>query len=129
MIRTHVAAVKAALQAAGLTAHDGEVPAGASLPYVVLYADQGQASSTRFDAASDRRAFRVQTTSVGGTVEQARWAAEKVQAALLDARLTIPGRATWPLRQETSRPIARDDDVTPPLFYAVDVWRLDSLPA
>lgn len=129
MIRAHLAAVKTKLELAGLIVYDGTVPPGATVPYVVLFPDQGQASSTRFDQVSDQRVFRVQTTSVASTVEQARWAAEKVHGALLDAVLTISGRATWPVRHETSRPIERDDDVTPPLMYAVDVWRLQSVPA
>lgn len=131
IVRDHVAAVFGLLDAvSGLDVYDAKVPLGADTPYVVLYADQGAATSERFNFASDRRSFVVQTTAVGGDPAEARWAAEKAQGALLDVVPTVSGRTCWPIYSEMSRPVERDPDVDPsaPLFYAVDVWRLTSIP-
>lgn len=130
MIRAHVDAVLGLLKAVpNLTVYDAMVPDSPQAPYVVVYPDQGAAQPTSFTLASDQRLFRVQTTSVGSDPQQARWVAEKTQGALLDATPAVAGRTTWPIRHELTRPIERDDDVSPPMFYAVDLWRVLTVPA
>jgi len=42
---------------------------------------------------------------------------------LLDAQITTP------IQQLQSQAVRRDDDVDPPLFYAIDVWRYRATPA
>lgn len=130
MIRAHVAAVYALLDAvANLNVYDGVVPNTPALPYVVLWANQGAPSSNTVEQASTRRDFTIQTTYVGSTPEQARWAAEKAQGALLDVTPTVAGRQCWPLVVEASQSTRVDLDVDPPVFLSVDVWRLASVPA
>jgi hypothetical protein len=130
MIRAHVTAVVGLLDAvANLTVYDGEVPNTPTLPYVVVFSDQGPATRTGFEAVSDRRDFTFQTSAVGSTPEQARWAAEKTSAALLDVTPTVASRTCWPITHLGSQPTRPDLDVDPPVYLAVDQWRLPSIPA
>jgi hypothetical protein len=130
VIRAHVNAVKALLSAVpNVTVYDAKVPDNATYPYVVVYADGGLASVNNLAAASSWRDWRFQTTSVGTTPDQARLIAEKAQAALLDATPTVTGRSCGRIQHDVSRDIQRDDDVVPPVLYAVDRWRFSSVPA
>lgn len=131
-IRDHVAAVIGLLQASGLAVFDGGAPDGAAPPYAVVYADQGATSPQSLSFRSVQRSVTAQTTCVGVNPEQARWAAEKVEGALLDVTPTVAGRVCWPIRREASQPVRRDDDLpgtTEARFYAIDVWRFQSAPA
>lgn len=127
--RTHSKAVEAALVAAGLRVGVGRRPAG-DLPCVVLYPGglnelNGPVSDSHADAAPI-----MQITSVGATVDQTEWARDKAAVALLDGAITVAGRAhAQPPVLEASQPVRRDDDVTPPVFYAVDLYRLSTTPA
>lgn len=130
MSREHLAAVLEALRGtAGLNVHDGVAPDSPTYPYVVIYADSGAASRSTLLAVSDRLEVTVQATAVGRSPESARWVAERVRGALLDARLPVPGRRSFPVTHEESRLLGRDDDVQPPVFYAVDLYRLTTVPA
>lgn len=127
MIRAHVAGVIALLTGSP-TVYDGKVPDSTNPPYRVVYANGGLAIVTNTAGDSNCREWSFQTTAVGSTPEQARAVAEKNQTALLDSHPTVSGRTCGPIRHETSRSVERDDDVSPPVFYAVDVWRFMSLP-
>lgn len=130
MIAAHVDAVRNLVDAvANVTVYDGTVPNSPVLPYVVMYGDQGAAEANAYTEVSSFRRFRVQTTTVAANQPQARALAERVESALLDVRPTVAGRTCVPIRKETSQPVRRDDDVDPPVFYAVDVWVLSSVPA
>lgn len=128
--RAHVTAVLTLLDAVpNLTTYDGLVPARPVLPYAVVWPDSGRAERSSILAASNVVASEMYVTCVGSSREQAQWVAEKVDAALLDVRPTITGRSCWPIEQVLTRPVQRDDDVDPPLVYAVNVYRLASIPA
>lgn len=71
----------------------------------------------------------IQTTCVGTTTEQAQFYARKVRERVEETRPLIPGQQTGLIRNEYSQPAARDDDVSPPVFYAVDGWSFTSTPA
>lgn len=79
---------------------------------------------------SDRNAdpqLTYQVTSVGVDRRSAETAADLAAARLLNGvALDIPGRATVQLFHESSLGVTRDEDVNPPLFYAVDRFRLDT---
>jgi len=49
-----------------------------------------------------------------------------LDASLAAAGLALAGHAAW---HEMSRETQRDDDTEPPLFYAVDQYRVDVTPA
>lgn len=127
MIRAHVDAVVALVPT--VSAYVTRPPGDASLPYVVVHPDQGEAYADSMAGASSWRPWTVQTTCVGVTAEQALWAAEQVEAGLLDAVPTVAGRQCTPIRKEASVPLARDEDVQPPVFIARDVWAFVSVPA
>lgn len=127
----HVAAVQAALGAAGLTVYLGGAPAGpAPLPkaYTVVYSSPGMVESASL--ADDRTTLDVllQVTVVSTTPEGALGTADRARAALA-APLTVAGRATWRPEELGGPPLARDDDVTPPLWYLPVQYRLRSIPS
>lgn len=109
--------------------YDGMAPDGASPPYAVLYADNGNATRTALAAVSDRRDVSFQVTSVGLDGAGARSVAERVRAAVLDERPVVAGRTSSPVRQEVAEPLRVDRDVTPHLLYVVDVYAYSTVPA
>jgi hypothetical protein len=122
-------AVVAALTASGLTVYVGGVPADASWSppdkFAVLYPDAGMAVR---ESLADRRTdfdSTFQVTCVGGSVERALWVADKVRVALA-VPLTVAGRTSWRPEELGGPPVARDDDVTPPLWFLPVQYRLQS---
>jgi len=130
----HATAVLSLLTGAGVTAHDGAVPANPAYPYAVLYINTGNREASDLDYASGYQVYDVQVTSVGATAAAARIIAAKVAAALLDVPPTVTGRSCWPIRLEVAQPAREDRDVTIPgtathPHYTVDVYRVGSVPA
>lgn len=131
-ILPHLDAVQSALAAAGLTVYVGGTPtsSGWSSPdkFAVLYPDPGMA--VRESLADERTDFEatMQVTCVGGDPERALWVADRVRKAMA-APLTVPGRNCWPPEDQGGPPLARDDDVTPPLYYLPVQYRICSTPA
>lgn len=64
--------------------------------------------------------------SVGSTPEQAKWAREHMLAKTLDVTLSITGWNNRRVRFVTSQPLAKDDDVTPAIWFMVDVLAFES---
>lgn len=124
----HATALKAQLVAAGLSVGYGRAPASASAPYVVLYPDSGTPEGTLGDRFCDLL-MDFQVTAVGRMPEEAMYQADKARIALLGSVPTVTGRTVQPLWQRDSQPVLRDDDVTPPLFYATAQYQLRSEPA
>lgn len=121
----HLDAVQAALTVAGLAVGLGGAPVPAVTRYVALYPDPGQ--SVR-ESLADRRTdltLMVQATCVGPTAEQALWVADKVRGALAGG-LTVDGRLVWRPEELGGPPLARDDDVTPPLYFVPIQFQLRS---
>lgn len=104
----------------------GKPPAA---PYAVLYPDPGWPEGT----LGDRWRWLLlgfQVTGVGATRRQAQWVADWARGVLLTQQPVVPGRVVHPLwQQEGSPPIDRDDDVSPPLFYAPVLYQMRSVPA
>lgn len=124
----HVDSVQAALQAGGLTVYLGGAPEAPAARYCVLYPDPGRAVS---ESLADRRtdlAFWVTVTCVGPTAEQALWVAGRVRQAL-DAPLTVAGRRMWRAEDHGGPSVARDNDVTPPVFFLPVEYYLQSTSA
>lgn len=128
-------AVLGVLEDANLNVHDGLVSADNSsnvvtydLPYVVYYSSVGDDDNRRLSGRKARRSVFFSVTYVGLTREQAKWAGEKVRAALQGQRLTIPGHRSWLCDLQESQRVRRDDDaIRPngaPLFYGVDNYAL-----
>jgi hypothetical protein len=95
----------------------------------VLYAPAGTSTVHNLAGTSGALEASIQTTSVGDTAEACRIVARRVKAALLDVRPTVTGRVSFPIRHEDSLPPQVDNDVAPPVLYAVDRWLTASVPA
>lgn len=124
--REHTVAVVAALIGAGLTVGNGS-GAGLTTPYAVVYADLGALDGPM----GDRFADLAQTLTIhyiGAGPDQAQWVADKGRAALL-AGVNVPGRALLDVVCEPAGPVQRDDDVSPPLFLAIDLCRIATTPS
>lgn len=124
----HVDAVLSALAAAQLTSYLGGAPQGVPPPYAVLYPSPG--TPVRASLADDRVNWQsvLQVTCVAETAEQTLNYADRVRAAL-DVPLVVTGRTGWRPEALDGQPVTRDDDVTPPVYYAVARWRLRSTPS
>lgn len=130
MIRTHTKAVLDLLTGtANLTAYDTQAPDKAAPPFVVFRPDSGLRDRSSVLATSDRFTMTGTLTCVGVDRVQAQWVAEKAVGALLDIRPTIASRTSSPIEHLYSQQIQRDDDFTPPLFYAVELVRFFTVPA
>lgn len=130
MIVEHVAGFVGLLDLPGnIMVYDDTVPDDPDVPYVVVYSNQGMPENASMADVSDWQHFSFQTTVVAQTQGQARLLADRVQSALLDKRPTVVGRSVGRLSKTSSQPVRRDDDVSPPVFYAVDVWALTTVPA
>jgi hypothetical protein len=127
----HVDAVTSALTAASMTVYFGGAPPDvaptAAEPYIVLYPTPGRAVPASLVDDLVDFAGEVQLTCVGLTAEQAASVSDRAMAALA-VRLTVTGRVSWKPEFLDGQPVQRDDDVTPPNFYAVARYRLRSIP-
>ena len=130
MSKAHTDAVLALLEGAvSLNVHDGKVPVGAALPYVVLFTDDGLDEATNIEAVPDLLTVKVQVTGSGLNRTSVQIATGKAHAALVGVIPTVAGRSCSPLRQVNSRPITEDRDVTPSVLYAVNEYEFHSVPA
>ncbi|MFG3050323.1 hypothetical protein ACGFZP_05115 [Kitasatospora sp. NPDC048239] len=125
----HVEAVRAVLAAVPLTVYVGGAPAGPTpLPksFAVLYPAGGQAGPVSL--ADERTALDVllQVTYVATTPEGALGTADRGRVALAGP-LTVDGRVCWRPEELGGPPLARDDDVTPPLYYLPVQYRIRSI--
>lgn len=126
--------LRAALETGdGIKPDGGGYPGGDStaqfVPYVVVHCGVvltigGPVGDPFADTASE-----YQLTAVGETAAQARWAADKARGVILPARLAVPDRCVQLIEWGPSQPADRDDDVTPSLYYAIDVYTIHSTPA
>ena len=124
----HVDAVQAALEGAGLAVYLGGAPAAPPDMYAVLYPDPGRASSASLAGERTEFSHIVQVTCVGATAEQALWVADKVRSSL-DGPLTVAGRRAWQPEDQGGPPVARDDDLTPPVFFVPVQYLIQSIPS
>lgn len=143
-------AVLAAVEAEGVTIHDGNVPTDqesdafepgdpneptivtAELPYAALYMNFGDDYARRLGGRTSQRSVFWQITSVGGTPEQCRWVARLQRRALKDRRLVVtdtesgtPYRVGLVDVGESQR-MRRDDTTTDPngnpIYLLVDTY-------
>ena len=64
--------------------------------------------------------------SVGTSPEQAKWVRERFLARTVDVTPAVAGWNSRRVRHVTSQPLAIDRDVSPPLWYTVDVLAFES---
>lgn len=127
MSNEHVDGFKALL--ASVTVDDAETPNFAVLPRVVLYGDQGASTRETLCATPDGAVVTIQTTCVGESREQAGWMLDKVAELVENKRPVVAGFVCSPVQNLFANLPRRDDDVDPPVFYAVMTWRFTAVPA
>lgn len=125
----HTTAVSAALVTAGLLVGRGQKPAGSGWqgepgdsvfePYVVLYPSPGSTAQEALCGPDDYLDYRVQATCVAATQPGAEAVADTVKTALVGVRLAVTGRSLRPFQIDSDRPASRDDQVSPPVHYAI----------
>jgi hypothetical protein len=68
---------------------------------------------------------------VGTTLEQTKWAGERLRLKLVRTRPVIEGFRTWPITLEVSQRVRRDDNVMrpngSPLYYGIDEYAVSIL--
>jgi hypothetical protein len=130
-IRAHKAPILARLRADSILApvvFEGDV-VGSPGGYVVFYASQPSHSVERFTGPQSQQDYTFTTVSVGKTPEQAQLIADRVVTQLLGFVPTVPGRTCRRLTHPVGRPIEREEDSTPSLWYFTDQWDLSSSPS
>jgi hypothetical protein len=126
----HHNAIVALLAGLNVTVYADSVPNNPTTPYVVVWSGTWWERSNDVTASGTGwREFEVQTSTVGVTGQQARWAAGRVHEALAGARPVVAGRVTGPVRLQTMQPAREDLQVDPSRWYVPSVWRFTSLPA
>lgn len=97
--------------------------------YVAVFSNSGNRTAERFTGSQGTSAQSFTIHSVGTTPDQAQAVADRVFAQLLDWTPTVEGRVCRRMRHEASEPVQIDRDVTPPMFYGVDVFEVTSSPS
>lgn len=96
---------------------------------VVLYPDPGADESSSLVPWQDVVVF-IPLHAIGTGPEQALGVMDRVRSILTGAQPAVTGRSVHPMWQETSpRPLERDDDVSPPLYYSFAEYGIRSSPA
>jgi hypothetical protein len=133
-VRAVDTAILAAIDGLGVDVYDGLVTPTITnvvdydLPYAVFYSSLGDdppaPENARLSGQRGRRSVFFSVTYVGLDRNQAKWAGEKIRAALIESRLVVPDHKVWLVSVEESQRVRRDDDaIRPdgsPLFYGVD---------
>lgn len=124
-----VAAVVAQVATTGFPVGDGQAPAGDDMPYAVVYSIPDFSRSGPWSDGQADTVHQIQITYVGETREQASQLADKGRAVMA-AGVAVPGRrvSLVDLAPGGGGSVERDDDSSPPLFYAVDIYRIYTTP-
>ncbi|WP_432136832.1 hypothetical protein [Streptomyces sp. bgisy154] len=127
-VLAHRNAVVAALEAEDLTVGLGVAPA--TLPdsrmYVVVHMAPGRSvPESLADVRSDFDGL-LQVTAVGPDQERCLWVCDKVRAALYGP-LMVDGRSGFRPEELGGPPAIRDDDVSPPLWFAPIQYMIRSI--
>lgn len=124
----HVDAVLAVLAGANLVVSLGVAPPGQVPPYVAVYPGPGQSLPGSLADPLSYFEDTVQLTCVGTTAEQALSVSDRARTAM-SVRLIVTGRSGWRPEELGGPPVQRDDDVTPPMYYAAVQYRIRSAPS
>lgn len=128
MSNTHIAGFNQLLTAGSVVVDDAKTPNQAVLPRVVEYPDQGTAVRDTLEGGVTGVVVTIQTTCVGETREQAGWMLDQVTELVQDRRPVVAGWSCTRVQQLFAQPARRDDDIDPPVFYAVASWRFSAVP-
>lgn len=96
------------------------------VPFATYASSIGADANPRLTGRPVRRSMFFSITYVGGTMDQAKWAGERLRLKLQRHRPVIDGYTCWPIlhNAEESRRIRHDDNVMrpdgSPLYYGID---------
>lgn len=115
-----------------LVVYDGAVPpnpADRAANYVLVYLYTTYPTATSLTHDQDRAVTRAICHCVGANATAARAVAGRVASALLNAKVTIPGRECFPVRDDgTAQPPRRDETTGPLVMDLIVTYRLESVP-
>jgi hypothetical protein len=137
---SHTAAVLAALTDTGVPVGDAQAPTGAGwqgapggsqfVPYMVVYPLEGGITRGPVSDPGADIEWPWQVTCVGASRQQAERVCDVAIAALTTVTLTVAGRRQMqPVNLDMRGGVRRDDQITPPLFYATPRFRLWTSPS
>lgn len=133
-IQDHANAVLALLRADTLlTVYDGRVD-GTADHYVLVYSFRqlpgGEIApdKTSLTGESSTVDMRFYCHCVGVDAVAARAVQGRVQAVLLDVAPSVAGRACFPIRWVEGQQVRRDEETLSPVFDAIDVYGLTTVP-
>jgi hypothetical protein len=129
-IREHTRAVIAKLETRPIllgSTFSGVVPSRPNRYCVVEV--QRKYTQHRFTGGQAAQDYTVVVKGVGSTTDQAQMVSVEAARALLGAVLTVTGRKCHSLHQTDAQPPEIDSDITPPVWYSVDVYDFRSEPA
>lgn len=128
MIQAHAQAIIDALEAAGLAVGDGTVQ-GLPRPCCAVHVIPGRPFRVDLDGAQHGRHVDFPIVLVADEARGVRWLADRIEAALLDLRLTVDGRVSAPMTRIASSPPSPDNDLVPAAWSATDTYRATSVRA
>lgn len=86
-----------------------DVPPDLPSNYAVISVTRRFGDDFRFSYGRQLVGYRLTTTEVGQTVDQARWVRARIAGALSDQPITVDGAVTTPFRFESQTAIDTDD--------------------
>lgn len=96
-------------------------------PYAVVYLTGGGFQDGPLTDSAADVGLRFQITAVGRTAVEALRVIDQTRAVMKAENLTVTGRRVRRLvNTVASNGVQRDDAVPTPVFYAFDVWELDT---
>lgn len=102
----------------------GQVVLSYPVPFATYTSSVGDDDNYRLSGRKTRRSVFFTFTYAGTTLQQAKWAGEKLRLKLQRTRPVIVGRRLWPIDLQQSQRIRRDDNVMrpdgSPLYYGID---------
>lgn len=109
---------------------DIEIPAGLPYANVQSIGDADREASFAELLTEGDLISEIQVTSVGESRKQAQWMSDRIRESFIAANLTgWTGRTIQLVELDSGNEVERDDDIQPPLFYAVDSYLVYSTPA
>lgn len=122
----------AVLETTGFDVGDAQKPAdddGRPYPYSVVYSLPDFSMSGPWSDGQVDVVHQLQVTAVGETGDQARRMQDKNRAAVRGGSMTVAGRKVQLIEKAEGGRGAREDPDQPPLFSAVDIWKIHTTPA
>lgn len=96
------------------------------VPFATYTSAVGDDDNMRLSGRRVRRSVPFYLIYVGSTLDQTKWAGERLRLKLERHRLAVSGLRSWPIRLEESQRVRRDDNVMrpdgSPLWYGIDSY-------